>query len=95
MAHCSTLMGQLLQLRPRQVLEPLVDSHAWQGPNHGGARPGARGDPERQRPLRSVGQDGGKGHPQLRLVEIPEVGHIPHLEAPEQFHQVVIDFLGK
>ncbi len=33
MAHCSTLMGQLLQLIPRHVFEHLVDSHAWQGPN--------------------------------------------------------------
>ncbi len=32
MAHCSTLMGQLLQLIPRHVFEHLVDSHAWQGP---------------------------------------------------------------
>jgi hypothetical protein len=31
MAHCSTLMGQLLQLIPRHVFH-LVDSHAWQGP---------------------------------------------------------------
>jgi len=33
MAHCSTLMGQLLQLIPRHVFEYLVDTHAWQGPN--------------------------------------------------------------
>jgi len=33
MAHCSTLMGQLLQLIPRHVFDHLVDSHAWQGPN--------------------------------------------------------------
>jgi hypothetical protein len=32
MAHVSTLMGQLLQLIPRHVLNHLVDSHAWQGP---------------------------------------------------------------
>ena len=31
MAHCSTLMGQLLQLIPRHVFDHLVDSHAWQG----------------------------------------------------------------
>jgi hypothetical protein len=34
MAHCSTLMGQLLQLVPRHVFDHLVDTHAWQGPNH-------------------------------------------------------------
>jgi hypothetical protein len=33
MTHCSTLMGQLLQLLPRRVFDHLVDSHAWQGPN--------------------------------------------------------------
>jgi len=33
MAHCSALMGQLLQLIPRHVFDHLVDSHAWQGPN--------------------------------------------------------------
>lgn len=33
MAHCSTLMGQLLQLIPRHVFDHLVDGHAWQGPN--------------------------------------------------------------
>jgi hypothetical protein len=33
MAHCSTLIGQLLQLIPRHVFDHQVDSHAWQGPN--------------------------------------------------------------
>jgi hypothetical protein len=32
MAHCSTLMGQLLQLIPRHVFDHLTDSLAWQGP---------------------------------------------------------------
>lgn len=32
MAHCSTLMGQLLQLIPRHVFDHLVDTHACQGP---------------------------------------------------------------
>ena len=32
MAHCSTLMGPLLQLVPRHVFDHLVDTHAWQGP---------------------------------------------------------------
>jgi len=32
MAHCSILMGQLLQLIPRHVFDHLVDSQAWQGP---------------------------------------------------------------
>src|SRR5246127_4892344 len=30
-----------------------------------------------------------------KLVEIPGVGHIPHLEAPDQFHQALEDFLHK
>jgi hypothetical protein len=33
MAHCSTLMGQLLQLIPRHVFDHLVDTHACQGPD--------------------------------------------------------------
>jgi hypothetical protein len=33
MAHCSTLMGQLLQLVPRHVFDHLVDTHAGQGPD--------------------------------------------------------------
>jgi transposase len=32
MAHCSTLMGQLLQLIPRHVFDHLVESHASEGP---------------------------------------------------------------
>ncbi len=33
MAHCSTFIGQLLQLIPRHVFDHLVDSYGWQGPN--------------------------------------------------------------
>jgi hypothetical protein len=33
MAHCNTLMGQLLQLIPRYAFHHLVDRHAWQMPN--------------------------------------------------------------
>ena len=33
--------------------------------------------------------------PGARLVEVPNVGHIPHLEAPEQFFQAVDDFLRR
>jgi pimeloyl-ACP methyl ester carboxylesterase len=36
-----------------------------------------------------------KDIPNRRLIEIPEVGHIPHLEAPEQFHRALLEFLGK
>jgi pimeloyl-ACP methyl ester carboxylesterase len=40
-----------------------------------------------------LGKAAAKDIPNCQLVEIPEVGHIPHLEAPEQFHQVLLDFL--
>jgi pimeloyl-ACP methyl ester carboxylesterase len=33
--------------------------------------------------------------PQSRLVEIPNVGHIPHLEAKEKFNRELLDFLDK
>lgn len=33
--------------------------------------------------------------PGAKLVEIPGVGHIPHLEATDQFHQALEDFLHK
>jgi hypothetical protein len=32
MAHCNTVLGQMLQLLPRHVFEHQVDTHAWQGP---------------------------------------------------------------
>jgi pimeloyl-ACP methyl ester carboxylesterase len=33
--------------------------------------------------------------PGARLVELPNVGHIPHLEAPDAFYQAVDDFLRR
>jgi pimeloyl-ACP methyl ester carboxylesterase len=27
------------------------------------------------------------------LIELPDVGHIPHLEAPELFHKELLKFL--
>ncbi len=42
-----------------------------------------------------LGKAAAKDIPNCRLVEIPEVGHLPHLEAPEQFHQALLDFLAK
>jgi pimeloyl-ACP methyl ester carboxylesterase len=33
--------------------------------------------------------------PGSRLVELPNVGHIPHLEAPDTFHQAVDNFLRR
>ncbi len=42
-----------------------------------------------------LGKAAAKDIPNCRLVEIPEVGHIPHRETPEQFHQVLLAFLAK
>ena len=42
-----------------------------------------------------LGKAAAKDIPNCRLVEIPDVGHIPHLEAPERFRQVLLDFLAK
>ncbi len=42
-----------------------------------------------------LGKAAAKDIPNCRLVEIPEVGHLPHLEAPEQFHRALLDFLAK
>jgi pimeloyl-ACP methyl ester carboxylesterase len=33
--------------------------------------------------------------PHATLVEIPEVGHVPHFEAPERFHRELLSFLQK
>lgn len=42
-----------------------------------------------------LGKAAAKDIPHCQLVEIPEVGHIPHLEAPERFHRALLDFLAK
>ncbi len=33
--------------------------------------------------------------PGAKLVELPNVGHIPHIEAPDQFHKALIGFIKK
>jgi pimeloyl-ACP methyl ester carboxylesterase len=33
--------------------------------------------------------------PGSRLIELPNVGHVPHLEAPDAFNQAVEDFLRR
>jgi pimeloyl-ACP methyl ester carboxylesterase len=40
-----------------------------------------------------LGKEAAKDIPNCKLVELANVGHIPHLEAPEEFHRNVIGFL--
>ncbi|MBC7806449.1 MAG: alpha/beta fold hydrolase, partial [Akkermansiaceae bacterium] len=40
-----------------------------------------------------LGKAAARDIPGSRLVELPNVGHIPHLEAPDRFHQALLDFL--
>jgi pimeloyl-ACP methyl ester carboxylesterase len=40
-----------------------------------------------------LGKAAAKEIPRCRLVELADVGHIPHLEAPDQFHRALLDFL--
>src|SRR5918999_1296259 len=40
-----------------------------------------------------LGRAAAEDIPNARLVELERVGHIPHLEAPERFHQALLDFL--
>jgi len=40
-----------------------------------------------------LGKAAAKDIPNSRLVELEKVGHIPHLEAPEEFHRALLDFL--
>ncbi len=40
-----------------------------------------------------LGKAAAKDIPHCKLVELENVGHIPHLEAPEKFHAVLLDFL--
>ncbi len=42
-----------------------------------------------------LGKDTQKRIPGAQLVEFDQVGHVPHLEAPERFHAAVLAFLGK
>ena len=40
-----------------------------------------------------LGKAAAKDIPNCKLVELPNVGHIPHLEAPEEFHKALLNFL--
>lgn len=41
-----------------------------------------------------LGRKVAKEIPNANLVEIPQCGHIPHFEAPEQFHDALLEFLA-
>jgi pimeloyl-ACP methyl ester carboxylesterase len=41
-----------------------------------------------------LGREAAKDIPNAKLVELPKVGHIPHLEAPQKFHAALIEFLN-
>jgi pimeloyl-ACP methyl ester carboxylesterase len=40
-----------------------------------------------------LGRTAAKDIPNSKLVELENVGHIPHLEASEVFHKTLLDFL--
>ncbi|WNG27571.1 alpha/beta hydrolase [Cystobacter fuscus] len=42
-----------------------------------------------------LGRRAAKAFPRATLVELPNVGHIPHFEAPEKWHEALLGFLGK
>ena len=42
-----------------------------------------------------LGKTAAKDIPNCRLMVIPEVGHIPHLEVPEKFRQILLEFLSQ
>jgi len=42
-----------------------------------------------------LGRSAARDIPHCKLVEIPDCGHIPHLEAPDIFHRALLDFLNR
>lgn len=40
-----------------------------------------------------LGKEAARDIPNSKLIELQNVGHIPHLEAPEQFHRALLNFL--
>lgn len=41
-----------------------------------------------------LGKDAARDIPNSRLLELEDIGHIPHLEAPRRFHQALLEFLN-
>ena len=42
---------------------------------------------------RKLGKEAANAIPNSRLIEYENIGHVPHLEIPEQFHADLIEFL--
>jgi pimeloyl-ACP methyl ester carboxylesterase len=42
----------------------------------------------------AAGEQAARDIPGARLVELNGVGHIPHLEAPDEFHEALLNFLN-
>ncbi len=42
-----------------------------------------------------LGKRAARAFPKATLVELPNVGHIPHVEAPGKWHEALLGFLGK
>jgi pimeloyl-ACP methyl ester carboxylesterase len=42
----------------------------------------------------TLGRDAQRRIPNAELVELANIGHVPHFEAPEAFHEALIDFLA-
>ncbi|MBA2351359.1 MAG: alpha/beta hydrolase, partial [Burkholderiales bacterium] len=42
-----------------------------------------------------LGRAAAKDIPNAKLIEFDNVGHIPHLEAPQRFHDALLEFLER
>jgi pimeloyl-ACP methyl ester carboxylesterase len=42
-----------------------------------------------------LGRAAARDIPGSRLVELPDAGHIPHLETPQKFHDALLNFLRR
>lgn len=63
--------------------------HTAPGKNR--APEGARDDLGR---FAELGRSAARAFPKATLVALPDVGHVPHLEAPAEFHKALLSFLG-
>ena len=44
--------------------------------------------------IRNSGKEAASRIPHVRLIEFPDLGHSPQIQAPEAFHKVLLDWLG-